>query len=152
MDVEEPPVDVEEPPVEVEVEDPPVEVEEPPVDVDEPPVEVDEPPVDEPPVEVEEPPVEVDPPLELDVDETTIPLDPPMPPPHPPPMTGAISPPPLAITGPAGRGTGIGAAWVATVTIVGTHAGVAVFTTCRTLLLTGVRFTTALEAGFLTFV
>ena len=67
-------------------------------------------------------------------------------------MTGAISPPPLAITGPAGRGTGIGAAWLATVTIVGTHAGVAVFTTCRTLLLIGVRFTTALEAGFLTFV
>lgn len=113
-----PPVEVEddEPPDEVELEDPPDEVE-----------------LDEPPDEVE-----VDPPLELEVEETTIPLDPPpplppkkppaknpppKPPPNPPPpiTTGGALGPALAICGAGGSGTG--GVWVETVTTVGSHAG-----------------------------
>ena len=112
----------------------------PPVDVDEedPPVEDETLPLD-PPEEVEldvEPPLElVDPPLELDVEETTIPLDPPPlppkkppakkpppnPPPNPPPMIagGADGPVLASISGAGGSGTG--GDWVETVTTVGSQ-------------------------------
>lgn len=130
----------------------------PPVLVDDPPEEVDE---DDAPDEVEEPPdeVEVDPPLVLDVEETTIPLDPPPdppppkkppaknpppmppppvpptstgPPPNPPPDTGGISAPVKA------GGSGTGAAWLATVTTVGGHTVLVRVTT---------RVTTRVGAG-----
>lgn len=80
-------VDVEDvlltPPVELEVDDPPVEEE-----IDDPPVEEDDDDPPDPPDEVE---LEVDPPLVLEVEETTIPLDPPPLPPKNPP---AKKPPP----------------------------------------------------------
>lgn len=110
----------------------------PPVEVDD---ELDEPPDDEetlplePPDEVE---LEVDPPLELEVDDTTIPLDPPplppkkppaknpppKPPPQPPPITagGAAGPVLASISGAGGSGTG--GDWVETVTTVGAHVGI----------------------------
>ena len=107
-------VDVEEvlltPPVEVELDDPPdeVEVEEPPVEE-----EVDEPP--DPPDEVE---LEVEPPLVLEVEEITIPLDPP---PLPPNTTGGAAGALVSIIGAAG--SAIGGACVATVTTEGGQAG-----------------------------
>lgn len=136
----------------------------PPVLVDDPPDEVeDEVAPDE--VELDEPPeppdeVEVEPPLVLDVEDTTIPLDPPpeppppknppakKPPPMPPPPVPPTStgpppkPPPLtigAMSAPVkagGRGTG--AAWLATVTTVGGHTVLVRVTT---------RVTTRCRAG-----
>lgn len=146
--LETPPVLVDDPPDEVEDEVAPDDVE-----LDEPP----EPPED---VELDEPPdppddVEVDPPLVLDVEDTTIPPEPPppknppakKPPPIPPPPVPPTStgpppkPPPLtigAMSAPVkagGRGTG--AAWLATVTTVGGHTVLVRVTTrvttlCRT--------------------
>lgn len=150
--MEEPPVDddVEDPPVEEDVDDPPVDVEDPPVDVD------------EPPVDVEEPPVDVEPPLELDVEEITIPPGPPRPAPPknppakkppppkpPPPMMGAICPPPETNEG----AIGTGASCDATVTTVGTQvAGTTLLRTRRLLVgrFTGV-WATRLGAAFATF-
>ncbi|WEK41687.1 MAG: hypothetical protein P0Y64_09625 [Candidatus Sphingomonas colombiensis] len=126
-------VDVEEvlltPPVEVELDDPPdeVEVEEPPVEE-----EVDEPP--DPPDEVE---LEVEPPLVLEVEEITIPVDPPpLPPKNPPAKKPPPNPPqpplpPNTTGGAAGAlvsiigaaGSAIGGACVATVTTEGGQAG-----------------------------
>ncbi len=148
--------EVDEPPVEVDVDDPPVEVEEPPVDVE----------VDEPPVEVEEPPVDVEPPLELEVDEITIPLDPlppeppkkppaknppPKPPPQPP-TTGVIGAAAVWIDGAGGSGTGTGAACEATVTTAGGHTGVVVVTTLRTTRLGAGRLPIRFGATFVNFV
>lgn len=97
--------------------------------------------LDTPPVLVDDPPADVDEePLVLEVDETTIPLEPPDPPP-PPKKPPAKKPPPIppppvppTMTGPGPKpppdmagisalakagGRGTGSAWLATVTTVG---------------------------------